>query len=52
MKVPRAPQRLVPTPFDAQVRALLDAIDTATPEGYRDYTIILTLLDTGLRSPS
>ncbi len=49
VRVPRAPHRLVPTLSDPQLGALLDAIDTSTPEGYRNYAVILTLLDTGLR---
>jgi len=49
VKVPKAPRKVVPTFSDSQIRALLDAIDNATPEGFRDYVIILALLDTALR---
>jgi integrase/recombinase XerD len=49
VKVPRAPRKVIPTFSPSQIRALLGAIDTATPEGFRDCVIILTLLDTGLR---
>ncbi len=34
---------------DSQIQELLNATDASTPEGVRDYTIILTLLDSGLR---
>jgi len=40
---------VIPTFSHSQIQALLDAIDAATPEGFRDYAIILTLLDTALR---
>jgi site-specific recombinase XerD len=33
----------------AQVKALLKTINVSTAEGFRDYTMVLTLLDTGLR---
>ena len=49
MKIPRPPRKIVPTFSDLQIQQLLNAIDNKTPEGYRDYTIILTLLDTGMR---
>jgi integrase/recombinase XerD len=49
VKVPKAPVKLMPTFSNLQIRAFLDAIDTRTPEGFRDYAIILTLLDTGVR---
>ncbi len=49
VKIPKAPRKVIPTFSDSQIRALLDAIDNATPEGFRDYVIILALLDTALR---
>jgi len=49
VKIPKAPRKLVQTFSDAQLRVLLDAIDTTAPEGFRDYAIILTLLDASLR---
>jgi site-specific recombinase XerD len=49
IKVPKAPRKVIPTFSEAQIGQLLSAIDVATPEGYRDQAIILTLLDTGLR---
>lgn len=49
VKIPKACRKVIPTFSDLQIRVLLQAIDTSTPEGFRDYAIILTLLDTGLR---
>jgi site-specific recombinase XerD len=49
IKMPKPPRKVIPAFSDLQLRALLDAIDSATPEGFRDYAIILTLLDTALR---
>ncbi len=49
VRVPRAPRKVVATFSDSDIAALLDAIDTGRPEGFRDYVVILTLLDTGLR---
>jgi len=49
VKIPRPPRKLIPTFSGSQIQHLLNAIDTRTAEGYRDYTTILTLLDTGLR---
>ena len=49
VKVPGVSRKVVSTFSDPQIQALLVAIDTTTPEGFRDYTIVLTLLDTALR---
>jgi len=49
VKIPRPPRKLIPAFSDSQFQGLLNAIDTRTTEGYRDYIIILTLLDTALR---
>jgi len=49
VKIPKPPRKIIPTFSELQLQALLAAIDTSTPEGYRDMAIILTLLDTGLR---
>ena len=46
---PRAPHKVVPTFSEAQVRRVLSVMDRRTPVGFRDYCIILTLLDTGIR---
>ncbi len=49
VKIPKPPRKVIPTFSDLQLHQLFGAIKTSTPEGYRDYAIILTLLDTGLR---
>jgi len=49
VKIPRPPRRVIPAFSQHQVQQLLAAVDFSKVEGYRDYVIILTLLDTGLR---
>jgi site-specific recombinase XerD len=49
VKIPPSPRKIMPTFSDAQIQDLLGVIDARTDAGYRDHTIILTLLDTGLR---
>jgi len=49
VKVPKAQKKVVNTFSGKQLEALLAAIDLSTAEGFRDYTLVLTLLDTGLR---
>jgi integrase/recombinase XerD len=50
VRIPKAPQKIVATFSDSQIRALLGAICASNPVGFRDWTIILALLDTGLRA--
>jgi site-specific recombinase XerD len=49
VKIPRPPRKVIPTFSDSQIHDLLNLIDTRSAEGYRDYAMILTLLDTGIR---
>jgi site-specific recombinase XerD len=49
LKIPKAPKKVIPIFTEEQLRRLFAAIDTTTPVGHRNYTIILTLLDTGIR---
>jgi integrase/recombinase XerD len=49
VEVPKAPRMVVPTFTQAQIEAFLSVIDRSKPTGYRDYCIVLTLLDTGVR---
>jgi integrase/recombinase XerD len=49
VKIPRPPRKIITTFSNFQIQQLLSVIDSSTADGYRDYTIILTLLDTGLR---
>jgi integrase/recombinase XerD len=49
VKISRPPRKVIPTFSDSQINQLLNAINTRTTKGFRDYIIILTLLDTGMR---
>jgi site-specific recombinase XerD len=49
LKIPRAPKKVIPVFTEEHLRQLLGAVDITTPIGYRDYTIIIILLDTGIR---
>jgi len=49
VKVPKTPKRNMPTFSEEDLVRLFAQPDKKTSEGYRDYTIMLTLLDTGLR---
>ena len=49
IKIPSPPRKVIPTFTEDQIQALFGAIDTSTPTGFRDWTIGLTLLDTGVR---
>jgi len=50
VRIPKAPTKVIPTFSESQIQALLGVIHTSTPIGFRDWTMILTLLDTGLRA--
>jgi len=49
LKVPKAPKKVIPIFTEEQLRQIFEGIDITSPTGYRDYTIIVTLLDTGIR---
>jgi len=49
LKIPKAPKKIIPIFSEEQLRQLLGAVDITSPISYRDYTIMLTLLDTGIR---
>ena len=49
LKIPKAPKKVIPIFTEEQLRRLFAVIDTTSLVGYRDYTIILILLDTGVR---
>jgi len=49
LKIPKAPKRLIPAFSAEQLAGLIEAIDLSNSQGYRDYTMILLLVDTGLR---
>lgn len=49
LRIPKAPKKVIPIFNEMQLRQLFAVIDIMSPVGYRDYAIILTLLDTGIR---
>jgi integrase/recombinase XerD len=49
LKPPKAPQRVTPTFTDEHIEMMIAVCDTSTPFGFRDYVILLLLLDTGIR---
>jgi len=50
LKIPKPPRKVVPTFSPLEIHTLLGVIDTSVPQGFRDWTIILALLDTGIRA--
>lgn len=50
VRIPKPSIKVIPTFSESQIQALVGVITTSTPVGYRDWTMILTLLDTGLRA--
>ncbi len=49
VKIPKPPKKVIAAFSEEQLAALLAATEPETARGFRNYTIILTLLDTGLR---
>lgn len=49
LKKPKVPVKVRPTLTPEQVEALLSCCDTDTRSGYRNYVLLLVLLDTGIR---
>jgi len=49
LKLPSVPQKVIATFTSEQIQAIIKSVDRKTPNGYRDYTIILLFLDTGIR---
>jgi integrase/recombinase XerD len=49
LKKPQLPKKVKPTLTPEQVEKLLAACDTGTRAGFRDYVMLLVLLDTGMR---
>jgi integrase/recombinase XerD len=50
VKIPKPPKKVIATFSEDQLNATLRAIDTATSKGFRDWVMILVLIDTGLRA--
>ncbi len=49
LKSPKAPKKITPAFTEEHIGKMLAACDTSTPLGFRDYVILLLLLDTGMR---
>ena len=49
LKLPRVPRKVINTFSHDQIQKLLGVIDRKQPTGFRNYTMILLLLDTGIR---
>jgi len=49
VKIPKTPSKNMPTFSEKELERIFAQPDKKTGEGYRDYTIMLTLLDTGIR---
>jgi integrase/recombinase XerD len=49
IRIQKPPRKIIPAFTEEQLRNLVSVIDRNKPVGFRDYTIILLLLDTGLR---
>jgi site-specific recombinase XerD len=50
IRIPKVPRLVMKSFSDSEVRDLLDGFDRRTPIGFRNYTIVLLLLDTGIRA--
>ena len=50
VKPPRVQQKVIPILTDPEIRALLARFDQGEPFGARNYTMVFTLLDCGLRA--
>ena len=50
LKMPKAPDKIIEPLSKAEIEKLLSCIDIKTPTGIRDYAMLVTLLDTGLRA--
>ncbi len=49
VKMPKVPETVVPTFSEKEVEKLLAQPDKNSNEGFRDYCLLLTLIDTGIR---
>jgi integrase/recombinase XerD len=49
VKIPKTTKKVIRSFSNEQLQDFLNAVNTDTPEGYRDYVVTLTLLDTGIR---
>jgi len=49
VKIPKVPKKVVPTFSEKEIEKLLAQADKRTDRGFRDYAIMLTFYDTGIR---
>ncbi len=49
VKIPKVPEVVVPTFSEKEIVKLLAQTSRGTKEGFRDYCLLLTLIDTGIR---
>jgi len=49
VKMPKVPETVIPTFSEKEVERLLAQADKSSNEGFRDYCLLLTLIDTGIR---
>ena len=49
LKLPKTPRKVINTFSQEQIQRILNCIDKKSSHGYRNYVIILLLLDTGIR---
>ena len=49
VKMPKVPETVVPTFSEKEIEKLLAQPDKQSNEGFRDYTLLLTFIDTGVR---
>lgn len=49
IKIPKATKKVIPTFSAEQLKRLFSTVDTSSAIGFRNYTLMLLLLDTGLR---
>ena len=49
LKLPKTPRKVISTFSQEQIQKVLSAIDRKSSHGFRNYTMILLLLDTGIR---
>jgi len=49
LKLPKTPKKIISTFSQEQIQQMLGSIDRTTKRGFRDVTIVLLFLDTGIR---
>ena len=49
LKLPKTPQKVISTFSQEQIQQMLNCIDKKSSHGFRNFTMILLLLDTGIR---